>query len=312
MTNANFRIRNYLGINQLDFSFPLDSKWVVIQGENGSGKTSILKSIVRSLSSKYDCNFYDSSKGNNVDEDDNDTTFYSEDDSFSSCVKQPYFSAKNDINIGGESLENIPNIIAYGSEWSDHITPSSTHKYRSSATLFTTSSFLLNIEETVLSRWFNGNEYKKEHKNCVNLFKKIIPNLKDIQIDKDYTVLYYFNSKNKSEAKKYYQLPSSYRNLISKFGDMFIYLKKYSYENKKTIVFLDSFDLYLDDNMKKKLPKQLSEIFPNITFVATTIRDFNIKYFPNNSFYYQTEYNQDNGVTIIKNKDKQDDNKKIS
>jgi Cdc6-like AAA superfamily ATPase len=299
MPDANFKIKNYLGINQLDFSFPLDSNWIVIQGDSGSGKTSILKSISRSLSSKYDCNFFDSSKGNNVNEEDKCITFYSESDSFDNCVAQPHYSSDNDINNSGEDLINIPNIIAYGSEWSDHITPSSTHKYRSSATLFTTSSFLLNVEETVLSRWLNGNKYKKEHKNCVNLFKKIIPNLKDIKIDKDYTILYKFNSKTKE--KTYHQLPSSYRNFISKFGDMFIYLKQYSYENKKTIVLLDAFDLYLDDNLRKVLPKQLSEIFPNITFVATTSNNINFKDFPDNSFYFQTQYNHDNGVTI-KNK----------
>jgi predicted ATP-binding protein involved in virulence len=272
-----FNIKDYLDIKELEFSISMNTSWLFLVGENGSGKTTILQAIARSLSDEHSVNKYDVVLRIGVNE-----------------------SKKSQTLVVSDS-HVLPNVIGYGSQRSDMHSPSSTIKKHSAINLYDSNEYLKNVEEIVLSRWYLVGKWKKKHKECVKVFKALIPELHAISVDERYQVFYEFKDEsNKINKKSYCQLSTSYQSLIARIGDMYIELNNIQEEssNGKTIVIFDNFESFFSNKMQRELPEKLTKLFPDVVFVCSTQSSSLIKGVNGMSKSLKIENSDKNGITL--------------
>jgi predicted ATP-binding protein involved in virulence len=175
--------------------------------------------------------------------------------------------------------------------------------------LFHDDGQLINIEQELITT-FAYNEPRFEQLRDV--FLKIIPNLKNIEIDKTNgspKVRYYEkDEQNRTyEAVSLNELAAGYRSILTMIGDMVIRLSenKEAIKDISAIVLIDELDAHLHPKYQYELPKLLSDVFPKIQFIVTTHSPIPILGLPedNQPIILTVERNLEKGITI----DRKDD-----
>ena len=262
-----------------------DPKWIFITGENGYGKTLILQSIVIGLFGDKDENSLLKQKGD----------FYLE------------FKNKDKYIINaigsGENYSPFQNFAAYGParliKNPRYINESKT------ASLFNPYSELLDIENK-LEKWKND---KQEH--YLESAKKILEQLLKPQIEKIVvkqegveTYVRYVEQNSKIE-KKFNELASGYRSIITMIGDIIIRLSKHQQEisdftQLAGIVIIDEIDLHLHPKWQKAMVEKITELFPKIQFIASTHSPIPILGAPENTVIINVQRTKEKGITAEK------------
>jgi predicted ATP-binding protein involved in virulence len=147
----------------------------------------------------------------------------------------------------------------------------------------------LNIEYE-LFKWHSKKDARFE--SVINILKKLMPNLQDIKLDENDDRIYYIE---KRSAKKliFNQLDTGCQCLIGMIGDMILRLSKLQTNITNPndlvgIVLIDGFDLYFYPKWQRRLPALLSEIFPNVQFIASTYSKIPLLGAPENSIFLKT------------------------
>jgi AAA15 family ATPase/GTPase len=255
-------VRDFQGIHKIviDTISP-DVQWIFLTGENGYGKTSILRAIATGLIGDEgiinDLLLQSKIYINGVSQ--NKTFIY-----------EPQPKTKSPLNIP---------MAAYGAAryqlaGADHNTLEN-NKKSVTYSLFYDNGQLINIEqELIYANAYNRTRFAF----LVKVFKKIIPYLAEIEVimvNGDPKIQY---SEQNEEGKRYppvylQQLAAGYRNILMMVGDMMIRLSKYPnnpLRDLKGIVLIDEIDAHLHPKYQYQLPKLLSELFPKIQFIVTT------------------------------------------
>jgi predicted ATP-binding protein involved in virulence len=167
--------------------------------------------------------------------------------------------------------------------------------------LFHSDGVLLNIE-IELYLWFIEKDVRFEE--TVMLFKKLIPTIDDIVVERKDRKIYYIEklSSNRLTNK---QLGSGYKSLIAMVGDMMIRLFKTQPEITKPselagIVLIDELDLHWHPKWQRRLPTLLSEIFPKVQFIASTHSEIPLLGAPENSIFLKVTRTLEEGVKVHK------------
>ncbi|SGY91460.1 ATPase [Moritella viscosa] len=290
----NFRVSNFQGIHNIDVNLPFDSSWIFLTGQNGYGKTNILQALARGLSKADDERVYDG-------------------------IKPIGLKAKIIISIDGQenTIPKIQNsslpfqkmgfrVLGYGASRLEMGSDRSTKEYKPCSSLFESQVLLRNIEKEGLSRWYFKSKEKEKFEDCVNKFKQLMPNLEDVIVDDNNEVWYVEKDTNGHLLPKvqFQDLATGYQNIISMVGDIILNLSMSvadyeleSLEKKmRAIVLIDELELYLHPRLQKKLPTILTELFPNVLFIASTHSPIPILGAPQNSAIYSVGRTAENGI----------------
>ncbi len=298
---------------------PKEAKWIFLTGENGFGKTSVLRSLAENIYEGY------------LPEDISEHPFLNVTDEELGNVEWGKLSAKEIQQIyrkydlvlnvrlwkGGQSEPyysrmRFTKICAYGSSRLDMASENSKQEKSPIKSLFDTQILLRNIEYQ-LSRWAikkdsrrdREGEFTTKYEKVTTILKKLL-NLKDITVDfKTDKVLYHEkdSSDGQYESVSFHELAAGYRNIISMVGDMILRLFEtqpdvYDPAELSGIVIIDELDLHLHPKWQKRLPGLLSEIFPRVQFIASTHSPIPLLGAPEHSVFLKVNRDAENGITV--------------
>ncbi|MDM5291703.1 AAA family ATPase [Peribacillus simplex] len=264
------KIKNFKGIGYLDILLPgyQDEKapWFMLLGENGTGKSSILKaiSIVLMGAEKRRDLALKGSDFVKVGEEEGYISVYL------SGTLEPITinfkkSAEQFYGKGAEAVKVL--LLAYGStrilsyedniDLGDKFTLKIENLFNPYAPLNTIKKFFIRINE-------------KEFIEVSNLLKNLLGldnRYEFIRKNKDI----YLKNNNETEISLK-DLSDGFQSMIALASDIIIILKQYwsKIEEAEGIVLIDEIDLHLHPQWKMKVVTHLRESFPRVQFISTT------------------------------------------
>jgi predicted ATP-binding protein involved in virulence len=306
-----FSVEKYVPIESANFNrISKNTPFIIIVGENGSGKSSLLKALATALGNKY----YEENHAP-----DNSPWLIN----FSLSIRGKTKRFK--ISSFEPKLKNDPNVpfACFGpsrlviNNRSIRTTLNEAGKDKTSPlwSLFYPDGILKDI-----NRWLINKLAEKETKNNKENSKLIFENIKQMLIDTvprlydirevpwDNTqeLLYFEEDLNENKIEKgviYEHLSSGLRSLIAMLGDMMLRLFEQQPEVTDPaklcgIVLIDEIDIHLHPNWQIKVPQILSENFPQIQFIVTTHSPIPLLGIPPKSKIYNISRTAEKGVSI--------------
>lgn len=128
-------------------------------------------------------------------------------------------------------------------------------------------------------------------------------------MDDDYQVWYIEkdNQGNPLPKVRFRELATGMQSIIAMVGDIILNLAENGYDkSERPIVFIDELELYLHPSWQRRLPTILSDIFPNILFIATTHSPLCLQGAPKNSAIFTMHRSAKEGITMKRYDDKID------
>lgn len=264
------RVQNYRGIYQTVIdNLPEKTRWIVLTGENGFGKTSVLQAIAAGLYGNFD-----ESGTLLVPE----TAFIGVEyyangaivENNSRASRQESADKKLDRELATYGSSRLQISASVTREMLDEQRPTTYH-------LFNSDGLLLSVEQLLKE----SNSYNKPFfDQLTTLFKTLIPQLADIRIElvnKLPEVLYVEQDEAGhilTKGVSFGQLAAGFRSIIAMIGDLVYRLSiRQDVENLRDlqgIVLIDELELHLHPNYQKLLPEVLTTQFPNIQFIIST------------------------------------------
>jgi predicted ATP-binding protein involved in virulence len=289
---SRLEVVDYQGIKHLIIeNLPMNKQWIFLTGENGFGKTSILKAIAKGLVGDEE----------SIDWLPKQSKIYVQGNHWN----QPFSSEatpKNTPNLDfpiatyGASRFRVSNI--------DPMAFAQSKYSKKTYSLFNDDGLLLNIERVLV-------DAERDDLITFNRLKaillKVIPNLADIKsevINKVRRIRYY----EKSEEGEMYapvflsELAAGYRSILTMIGDMMKRLSEHPnnpLENLQGMVVIDEFDAHLHPKYQYELPNLLSEAFPKVQFIVAThspIPLLGVQ--PDTAIVLTVHRNKTNGITV--------------
>ncbi len=316
---VNIQIKNFGPIVNLDISeIPNNAQWIFLTGENGTGKTSILRAMATAftngtlslgpnstVSNKYNIglrlNKYGRTPRHRI------------------IKKQSSLpSPKKQFNILTEGF------VAFGPirlNISDErfVDPEIPRKGylkifdRPFEHLFKTTGFLLDIGSVYnttnkINELIKGNEDKIRY--IIEVITRICDSITDIhfgrsmryfEVDKDNKLL-------NDKGTVFRNLASGYKSIIAMVSHMMLHLYYQQPDINDPselvgIVIIDEIDLHFHPKMQRDLVVRLTEIFPRIQFIVSTHSPIPLLGAPTNSIILTVKRNAEKGVYIERTDD---------
>jgi energy-coupling factor transporter ATP-binding protein EcfA2 len=248
-------VANYQGIKSLTINnLPIDAQWIFLTGENGFGKTSVLRAIAKGLVG-------DEERVTQIDHE-------------TKLLSAVNYEGELIVEKGEKGINIVLPFVVLGYGISRFNTNGS-DSYVGTHTLFEDNGSLINIEKLLLTA------DDKTFNKIKGVFKTLIPNLADIKKENYggfYKIVYQEKSDNGEtfDPVELSDLAAGYRGIITMIGDMlahFIPQVSSSLDLSKDIggiVIIDEFDAHLHPKYQYELPSLLSKVFPNVQFIVST------------------------------------------
>jgi predicted ATPase len=300
---SHLEVIDFQGIKHLAIeNIPSNTQWIFLTGENGFGKTSILRAIAKGLIGEEDFVEPLSNKSNRIL-----IAGYNENQPFY-CKRQKYATCE------GDDLD-FP-MAAYGiSRFRYHNDPEKNPP--KTLALFSDEAPLINIERILVEA--HRAKADGDEKGSITTFDKlkkillsVIPQLSDIKVEyfkkepitNRYQVRYYEKSTDDCiyEPIKRNDLAAGYRSILSIIGDMIVRLSVHTnhlLDDLQGIVLIDEFDAHLHPKYQYELPKLLSDAFPKVQFIVSThspIPILGVK--PNTAVVLTVHRTKEAGITV--------------
>jgi len=301
----NFYIDNFGPIKNLSINdIPPNCRWIFLTGENGSGKTSILRALAASI-----CNNKDGS--NKMVPDYDFKTTIGIDNRYG--IEQKTIIGSDSITdkdwlVKGFAGYGPVRLITEGSLIGDLLNLNINRSSRKATQgLFNAIGILRDISGSyVLGVRPKYYEMTLEEflANIEQNLQLIIPNISAVKISKEgegHKILYY-QGRDKSgkvqEPVDFINLPSGTKNFAALILDLLVRFteqqqNKYDISDYAGIVLIDEIDLHLHPKLQRDIIVQLSETFPNIQFVVTTHSPIPLLGAPKDSIFINV-YKDDN------------------
>lgn len=284
-------LRSYCCFDNVRIDFRSDdtainpSQWTVLMGGNNTGKTSILKALAELLPVYF----------NGPREEDSkkfvpivlyDRTFSSnklnKDTKVSALLTQnhEWWYTRNEVPVRDQPSDKSFLLFGYGVSRYPSSTSLSENKSKPCATLFSTDSRLVNLEEWLMQLdYASKNEkttadnrlYRIQELICGNLF----PEIEDFKFESSDELHNYVLFKTKDGYFRYTELGYGYQSMLSWVVDlckrMFdSYPDSENPLHEGAVVLVDEIDLHLHPKWQREIISYLSEAFPNVQFIVTT------------------------------------------
>ncbi len=314
-----FQVKNFQGIKytQID-DLPQSPSWIFLTGENGFGKTCLLKALAIGLYGDEEDIIVPRSKESGIRA---SYTFVTQSErtiALNNNIEHPLF------------FRPLQALAAYGPSRLE-IQAQDSHMQQarnSTATynLFHTDGILKNIESELLISHYDAPDKFDE---LCKMLKVLIPSLDKIELDKKRRkILYYEKAKTDGEHAgvfdpiEYEYLASGVRSIVAMAGDIYLrlsdarqkmrihLLKKagmetdnddYPIYNPKELfglVIIDELDLHLHPKWQRKLPSLLSKVFPNVQFIASTHSPIPLLGAPPHSVFLKVDRTIEKGIEV--------------
>jgi len=316
---SSFQIKNFQGIKETHlYDLPQNPSWIFLTGENGFGKTCLLKALATGLYGDEEDIITPRSKASEIKISYTDVYRHDRKISVNNDIGQPLF------------FRPLHALAAYGPSRLE-IQARDSHRQQvrnSTATynLFHTDGILKNIEsELLISHYDAPNKFEE----LCKMLKALIPSLDRIELDKRRRkILYYEKAETDREQADtfepigYEHLASGIRSMVAMAGDIYLrlsdaqikmhssLLKKAGLEKSSDcdficapnelfgIVIIDELDLHLHPKWQRELPGLLSEVFPNVQFVASTHSPIPLLGAPPHSVFLRADRTAENGIEV--------------
>lgn len=267
---ASVRVTNFRGIKSIEINdLPSSARWIVLTGENGFGKTSVLQAIAAGLYGNFD------ESGSRLIGENAfiGVTYYANGtiiETDSKAFRRESAGKKLNCELATYGSSRLQVSASVTREMIEQQLPTTYH-------LFNSDGLLLSIEQLLK----DSNSYNKPfYDQLVALFKTLIPQLAEIRIElinKLPEVLYIEQddaNKALTGGLPFSQLAAGFRNIIAMIGDLVYRLStKQNVENLRDlqgIVLIDEIELHLHPTYQKLLPEVLTTQFPNLQFIVST------------------------------------------
>lgn len=289
-----------------------NAKWVFITGENGSGKTMLLRAIGTALGNRtltpkeirskiFEVNATLTTQGREI--------------SFNRYQNENVQAKRAIVSrglamYGPYRLEQTSNLV------NEETFRKSLSKVGSFASLFENGAKLLSFDKQ-LELWTKGLKKKiRNHKviesriqRIALLLPKIIPDLREVQYDQKsrnkFEVKYLIRSEGTEELMtlKWDELSSGNKNILNLVSDIVIRLfhqqsKEVHPSELRGIVLIDEIDLHLHPKAQKDLIVTLSETFPLLQFIVTAHSPIPLLGAPKDSAIFVVKRDWERGVYV--------------
>lgn len=297
-------VRDYQDIHECFIEdIPSNSKWIFVAGENGYGKTTLLRAIAIGL-------FGHENEGRDLIGSVSTTSLNTTIDTW---------FLKNSVPVSTSLYFNViwlkedfDHFACYGPSRLQIQAKMSQNEVAEKSTttygLFNPDGILLNIESKLIEWHLEKNERLEQVKA---LFQDVIPSLADIIVQKnkqdDYEVVYVERAEDDETATfdpvPFDKLAASFRSIIGLVGDLLIrFIRKQPKVEKLSdlagIVLIDELENHLHPKWQYQLPTLLSKVFPNIQFIAATHSVIPILGAPKNSVFLKLNRSKEQGITV--------------
>ena len=305
-TILNVSISEYALIKNefLDFG---KARWVFITGENGSGKTMLLRAISTGLGNRT------------MSRQELSNNDFKLEATLQTHGREIPFSRTRNINVKSKRAIVSRGLAMYGPyrlQQTTNLVKDETFRKALSKTgsfksLFEDSSKLLSLDKQ-LEIWTTASRSKKSIadsriKRVLSLLPKIIPDLRQVQYKRKRYNKYEFDYLIQSEGTdelmslKWHELSSGNRSILNLVSDIIIRLfyqqpKVTDPSELRGIVLIDEIDLHLHPKAQRDLVVTLSETFPLIQFIVTTHSPIPLLGAPENSAIFVVKRDWERGV----------------
>lgn len=310
---AEFRIEGYGPIKTCELvGIPRSNQWIFLTGENGVGKSSIVKALAMILGhrtmpakeKKENWEYRTSIVFHTRNEKSMEISRRGND--HSKRIK-PYttgFAAYGPFRLNPIIGERVKN---------SKTTRSKTEKFKS---LFDNNGLLLDLESE-LSNWKTQKSmaFEKRKYAITELLQEALLNVQLIEFENSNKgtpiTLFYEEDLNGNTLPPVTidKLSSGYKSIMAMMSDMLIRLFKQQPKihdpgDLEGVVFIDEIDIHLHPKFQKHLIQQLSAAFPNVQFIVTTHSPIPLLGAPKNSIVCVVTRDKELGVKINRVDDK--------
>ncbi len=277
-------IENFYGIRKLQlFDIPLNTQWIFLTGQNGFGKTSILRGIAALFVPNEVLDGNEQLRQSII---------------FGAAVTEGVFQRHQALF---NQLPSRFKIAVYGA--GRFLVEETVKKdFRKTASLFIDDARLLSIEDVLLKN-------KKRFEVIKNKLISIMPNIGKIEREENENgfpeILFY----EKDSAGNIFQTPVTadklglgYRNIFAMMGDMLIRFTdnfQQNIDDISGIVLIDEFDAHLHPKYQYELPLLLAKAFPKVQFIVSTHSPIPLLGLPKtvNTVIYKVDKTIEKGIT---------------
>ena len=266
-----FKIKNFQCIKDTGMDgLPADAPWIFITGDNGDGKTSLLQALAIGLNGSEDAeqrlkSIPDAKIGVEIRE-------------AGEAVVRDFFRWDGHWILAdhlGGAIAPVANLVTYGPARLDLSGESSRANEVAERSpvysLLQQRGNLRNIEHWLKMRALEQDDLSQQRiKQVKKVLVTLMPNVTEMAL-----VGSVFKYTEKGHVVESHNLSAGQYNILAMVGDLLIRL----YESQpdvvelkelRGIVLIDELDIHLHPIRQKELPGQLSTIFPNVQFIATT------------------------------------------
>lgn len=305
---SGFKIRNYRSIKSLELlDVPYKSQWVFLTGENGVGKSNILKALSRTIGFRK----LNNDETNNING--FDCKIYTNSDV---RVKLHFHRKAN--NKTGRIRPLLLGFAAYGpfrlnpiyGGLSNSQLKQARSKNGHSNTLFSNNAYLLDLESQY-KEWFeseNNEEYARRTYAIKQFLEGILLNVGEVEFgfndDGPFTLIKEIDKEDKLfEPVKIDKLSSGYMSILAMMSDLLVRLYRQQPDvddpgELRGVVFIDEIDIHLHPKFQKHLVEQLSAAFPKIQFIVSTHSPIPLLGAPKNSVVCVVKRDKEKGTYV--------------
>jgi hypothetical protein len=308
-------IRGYQDIKEAFLEdISVDTQWIFLTGENGSGKTSILKAIATSFGYRL------LDKRELIESPNFEVSInLHKGKDFSSYRRRHNEGCNKRFPLVSALVLFGPNrLISQKDKSSKGILSKALKKEGMFEPLWVFDYRMLDIEEQFdiwrREKKRGKDELEKRIYFIRTLLSKVVPGLYDIRFDKKDRIgrgkavietryIVRKDETSQEEEKYWQQLPSGTRSVFAMVSELLIRLYHFQKDiidpsELRGIVIIDEIDLHLHPNAQRQLIIDLSEAFRNIQFIVATHSPIPLLGAPKGSVFAKVYRNENEGIVI--------------
>lgn len=304
-TLRGFVITNFGPIQKINLEIPLQSKWIFLTGENGSGKTSILKAIATGLCQNNDLEERIAHKKNYG----NFTIDILLNSEYNNVIKTTTESNENykDKNILVDGFAAYGPVRLFSEGSIDLKIVRNEEKIHKKLTygLFNPIGILQDLSgDSALNSKPKYHELIED--SLIGNLELILPNIASVDKNEKGELVFYEYYEDEDIINNeliFEQLPSGTRNFAALILDLLIRLQNQQpgiedIADYVGVVLIDEIDIHLHPKLQIELVKQLSATFPKIQFIVSTHSPVTLLGAPEHSVFLKVKKTKYSGTVI--------------